>query len=279
VVDGRPAIAYHDHALLFDLKYVRATDATGSSWGTPVTVDSTGDVGRYASLAVVDGRPAIAYYAGDSNQDLKYVRADDATGSSWGTPVTADSTGDVGQYAALAVIAGRPAIAYFDASNWDLKYVRASDATGSSWGSPLTLDSAGNVGLDTSLALVDGRPAIAYYKFSPDNDLKYVRASDATGSSWGTPVTVDSTGDVGQYASLAVLYGRPAIAYYDASNDDLKYVRATDATGSSWGAPLTVDSHGDVGYHPSLAVVDGRPGIAYYDNSNDDLRYTTLRQE
>ena len=36
-------------------------------------------------------------------------------------------------------------------------------------------------------------------------------------------IVVDSTGDVGTYASLAVVDGRPAIAYYDNGNDDLRF--------------------------------------------------------
>jgi hypothetical protein len=278
VVDGRPAIAYYDGTNGY-LKYVRANDAAGSAWGTSITVDGSGSVGQYASLVVVTGRPAIAYYDSGSNDDLKYVRANDATGSSWGTPVTVDSGGDVGRYASLAVVDGRPAIAYYDgSSNFDLKYVRAADATGSTWPTPLTVDGAGWVGQYASLAVVDGRPAIAYYDADSNYDLKYVRASDTTGSSWGTPFTVDSTGWVGTHASLAVLNGRPAIAYYDNSDDDLKYVRASDSTGSSWGTPVAVDSAGNTGGYASLAAVGDRPAIAYYDFTNEDLRYAIARQ-
>jgi len=177
-------------------------------WNT--IVDNAESVGQYASLAVVDDRPAIAYR---DAAYLKYVRATDETGSSWGTPVTVDSFGNVGQYASLAMVDGHPAIAYYEGISDDVRYVRADDATGSSWASPVGVDSGGDVGRYASLAVVDGRPAIAYYDGSPNYDLKYVRATDETGSSWGTPVTVDSGGDVGWYASLAVVENRPAIAY------------------------------------------------------------------
>jgi hypothetical protein len=278
-VYGRPAIAYQDSDPNYDLKYVRASDATGSSWGSPVTVDSAGEVGWYASLAVVEKHPAIAYFDA-TNHDLKYVRATDFTGSSWGTPLTVDSAGTVGQYNSLAVVDGYPAIAYYDYTNDDLKYVRASDATGSSWATPLTVDSAGDVGRPASLAVVDGRPAIAYQDDDPNYDLKYVRANDATGSSWATPLTVVSAGYVLRHASLAVVENRPAVAYYGGHpNYDLNYVRATDATGSSWGTPLTVDSARIVGFYSSLAVVHGRPAIAYRDVTNDDLRFAIARQD
>jgi hypothetical protein len=272
VADGRPAIAYYESTNL-DLEYVRAEDVSGSSWGSPVTVDSAGDVGRYASLAVVDGNPAIAYYDGSTgNYDLKYVRATDAAGSTWGTPLTVDSNGSAGLYASLAVVDGQPAIAYWESGGLDLWYVRATDAAGSSWGTPVTVDSTGSVGWHASLAVVDGFPAIAYYDSGSNQDLKYVRATNAAGSSWGTPVTVDSGGDVGEYASLAEVDGRPAIAYYDHTNGHLKYVRASDASGSSWGTPLTTDSAAYVGIYDSLAVVDGRPAIAYREYNNGHLK-------
>jgi hypothetical protein len=270
VVDGRPAIAYYDNTN-GDLMYVRAEDVSGSSWGSPLIVASGYDVGRFASLAVVNGNPAIAYFD-DTNDDLKYVRATDAAGSTWGTPVTVDSNGAAGQYASLAVVDGNPAIAYWESGAADLWYVRATDAAGSSWGTPVTVDSTGSVGLYASLAVVSGYPAIAYYDYSPNYDLKYVRATNASGSSWGDSVTVDSGGDVGWYASLAVVDGRPAIAYFDNNNKDLKYVRADDASGSSWPTPLTADS-AHVGQYNSLAVVDGRPAIAYREYEHRALKY------
>jgi hypothetical protein len=113
----------------------------------------------------------------------------------WNAPVpaTVDSTDDVGEYTSLAVVDGNPAISYYDWDNGDLKYVRATTADGSSWGSPLIVagDGGADVGLYTSLAVVDGNPAISYYD-NGSGDLKYVRATDSPGSSWGRPVTLDS---------------------------------------------------------------------------------------
>ena len=317
VVNGNPAISYYDNTNK-DLIYVRASDTGGTSWGTPVTLDSTGDVGQFTSMAMVNGNPAISYYD-NTNKDLKYVRASDASGTGWATPVTLDSTGDVGQYTSLAFVHGSPAISYHDFTNKSLKYVRASNASGTSWGTPLTLDSSasvgqyasmavlssgnpaisyydntnrdlkwvtipftdiittldstGDVGQYTSQVVVNGNPAISYYDVT-NKDLKYVRASNVTGTSWATPVTVAGTGiDVGQYTSLAVVNGNPAISYYDATNHDLKYVRASDAGGTTWGTPVTVDSPGDVGQYTSLVVVNGNPAISYYDFTNKDLKY------
>lgn len=89
---------------------------------------------------------------------------------------------------------------------------------------------------------------------------------------WAT-VTVDAGGDVGQHASLAVINGNPAMAYYDTGSDDLLYVRANDLMGAAWGTPITVDAIDDVGQHASLATVNGNPAIAYYDATSGALKY------
>jgi LPXTG-site transpeptidase (sortase) family protein len=240
-------------------------------WNTPVTADNVGSVGQYISLAVINGNPAMSYFD-ETNQDLKYVRATDASGTSWGTPLTLDSAGVVGQNTFLSVVNGNSAISYLDYNNGDLKYVRATDADGTAWGTPLTVDAAGWVGPYACLVVVNGNPAISYLDVT-NQDVKYVRATDASGSAWGTPITVDSTGDVGLYISMALVNGSPAISYYDAGIGDLKYVRATDASGSAWGTPLTLDSAGDVGIFTSLAVVNGSPAISYFDDSNTSLKY------
>ena len=43
----------------------------------------------------------------------------------------------------------------------------------------------------------------SYYDVT-NGDLKYIRATDASGSTWGSPLTLDATYDVGQYASLCI---------------------------------------------------------------------------
>ncbi|MCC7477414.1 PKD domain-containing protein [bacterium] len=270
VINGNPAISYHD-ADNGDLRFVRAQDATGSSWAAPVTVDSAGVTGRFTSLAVVNGNPAISYYDVD-NADLRFVRANDADGISWGSPLTPDSTNNTGQYTSLAIINGNPAIAFYYPSFGDLRYVRASDASGTAWGTAVTVDGNGNTGLYASLSVVNSNPAIGYYN-SGNGDLHFARATDSDGASWATPVTVDSDGTTGQYCSLEVVNGNPALSYFDASNLDLRFVRAADGSGMTWGTPFTVDSNGDTGWYTSLAVINGQPAISYFDLGSAIVRY------
>jgi hypothetical protein len=252
----------------------------------PSIPDSIGNVGEHTSLAVIDGFPAICYRDA-TYTDLKFVRATNANGTSWGQPVVVDGT----QYAtpfssdcacgygtSLALVNGNPAISYYDATSGSLKFVRALDASGTDWGEIMTLSYTG-FGMDsefatadTSLAVINGNPAICFYN-SVNDDLMFIRSSDASGTFWDPPIIVDGTDSVGLFATMALINGNPAISYYDATNLDLKFVRASDASGTAWENPQTLDSTGSIGRYACLTVVNGNPAISYNDGTNGDLKF------
>lgn len=268
---GFPAIAYYS-ASTSGLKFVRATDTSGTAWGTPQLVEFADDVGQFASMVIANSHPGIAYYEA-THGALRFIISPDQLGDAWQPPIYLDTTGDVGQDTSMAIVNGNPAISYYDVTNANLKYVRSSESSGSAWvNAPVVIDSAGDVGQHTSLAIVNGNPAISYYDNTSDN-LKYLRANDVNGTTWGTPVIVDATGQVGEYTSLAVVNGNPAISYHDATNLELKFVRANDADGATWGAPVILDSVLSTGKSTSLAVVNGNPAVSYSHSSNSDLKY------
>lgn len=97
---------------------------------------------------------------------------------------------------------------------------------------------------------------------------------NARGQDWVPRGAADSAvANSGSHASMAVINGNPAIAYYDATNGDLKFVRAADPRGKTWLTPLTLASRGDVGLYPSLAIINGNPAVSYYDATNGTLCY------
>ncbi len=273
VVNGFPAIAYYDVTNV-RLMYVRATNANGTAWGAPVVVDDPPgaiNVGQYTSLVVINGNPAIAYYD-VSNGDLKYIRATDANGTTWGAPAILDATGNTGQFLSMAVVNGNPAISYYDVSNADLRYIRATDASGTAWAAAFSVSTVNNTGQYTSLSVINGFPAISFYNVT-DQDLQYVRATDATGAAWGVPLTLASTGNTGQFSSLTTVAGNPAISYQDVTNLDLKYIRATNANGTAWAPEKTPEATGSRGAYSNLIVAAGNPAIAYYDASGLNARF------
>ncbi len=282
-----------------------ANPAGAADFWDITVVDSEG--GAYTSLAILtSGHPAISYYSGYPNTDLKYAWYD---GSIWQTTMV-DSTGGVGQYTSLAILpSGHPAISYYSGyPNYDLKYAWYD---GSIW-QTTTIDSAGDVGRYSSLAILpSGQPAISYWD-STNNDLKYAWYD---GSTWQTSTVDNDLGQYGGYTSLVILpSGQPAISYYDNTNRDLKYAwydgsawqiatvdySSNDYTslavlpsghpaisytggydtleyawydGSTW-QTTTVDGPYVVRRSKSLAVLpSGHPAISYHDNTNRDLKY------
>jgi len=273
VIGGNPAVSYIDHTS-GSLKFIRALNSTGGTWGTGRTI---GDVGlnlMFTSLQVVGGNPAVSYTESSLGiGSLKFIRALDSTGGTWGAGQTIDDNGNVGQFTSLQVVGGNPAVSYYDATNADLKFIRALDSTGGRWGAGQTIDGTGGVqvGLYTSLQVVGGNPAISYMD-STNGDLKFIRSLDSMGGTWGEGQRIDTSPDVGLYTSLQVVGGNPAVSYYDSTNGDLMFIRALDSTGGTWGVGKRIDSSGDVGRYTSLQVVGGNPAISYYDDTNSSSR-------
>lgn len=278
-VDGRPAISYLDGNSGF-FKYVQALNPDGTRWSAPVTLGRATNVSQDSRLLVVNGNPAVLYYGnsndGSQNGILIYIRSLDADGTTWGSPQIIDSIPGTGKSPSFAVINGNPAATYCRGAY--LLFVRALDANGTNWGEPLSFENLSiyGSGKQSSLVVVNGNPAIAYMQSLPNNrwGLGFVRSLDQNGTTWGTRQILDDSSDqTGQYPSLAVIDGKPAISYFDYTNSDLKYTRALDADGAAWGTHVSLDHTGEVGSFDSLAEVGGHPAISYYDTTNGNLKY------
>ena len=182
---------------------------------------------------------------------------------SWTTQVV-DSNGDVGQYSSLVITGGgNPEIAYYNATGGDLKI---AGWTGSSWNLN-SLPFADDVGSYVSQT----RNSATTVKFvcmydATNHDLIYV-------NSVGDYGVVDSSGDVGQYSSIAVnpVTNTIAISYYNASSGDLEV--AVNASGSGW-IRKTVDSVGDVGLYTNIVFMGTNDSISvcYYNATNHALK-------
>ncbi len=268
-----PHISYYE-ANSRDLRYAWRTS---SGWMTE-TVASV--VGAYSSLALEPAppyTPHIAYYDVNGNALIHAW----LSGTTWYSEVVESRAAYVAGYISLAlapVSPYTPHISYQDGSSgfYDLKHA---------WWTPTgwlseTVDSQGSIGEHTSIALKPVSPFtphISYY------DATGLGVMDNLKHAWWTPSgwlseTVDVTGDVGKYSSLALEPTppyTPHVAYFDDTNDGLRHAWRTP---TGW-LTETVDAAGDVGEYSSLAlepIPPYAPHIAYFDGTANDLKHAWL---
>jgi PKD repeat protein len=273
IIGGRPAMVWK-RGSTNDVVYSRANDATGATWGAPVIVAASGNVGNYSDLVEANGRPAVTYV--DGNSDLFYLRAEDATGSAWvqSNAITLDSGS---AYAAsLAIIGGNPAVAYGESTLNGIKFRRATNSSGTAWAAATTVNSGGtNGGSDCSLAEVNGMPAVAYFFWTANAGVAYRQATNVAGTAWGGQINISTDPVVNNSAispSLAVVNGNPAISFKLRSDNSLRFIRASDANGGAWGGIVAVATGGNFANANMLAYINGLPYIAFHDETNDTLR-------
>jgi len=309
LINGKPAFAFKGGDA--DLLYAYTSASNGLSGWSTLTVDSAGDQGTTASLAEVDGCPAIGYID-FSNFFLKYALSTASDGSGgWGTQTIA--TGNW-QRSSLAVVNGFPALA--GCSSGIAYYFRSTTADGSSgWASPVAASAMANVDLldlngkpslagwgpaflnyayststngasgswtlihpsfmnandVVSLADLNGSPAIAFNHNSAVNFAWTTTANGASG--WSSLPVPTSCG--GGSPALAVIGGKPAIVH--GGSGALRYSYSTTSDGSSGWVTTTVVSGAGFFNGDLVELGDGSPGIAYSNSSSNQLRFITLQ--
>lgn len=292
VVNGRPALAWQAYQYIGDMEqygslyFMRALDEDGTAWGESVLVDGgMGDShGTSPQLAIVNGRPAISYNNETvdlQSKGLMYVRALDSDGAAWDTPVEVKGpvSGGYGRHdAPLAVIAGRPAIAYRFGGPTQIGYIRASDENGTAWGVSTTIGGATPVGWNIHLQEYAGLPALVYD--TADRDFTQWRvASNADGSAWGAPVVVHTSsaldGDPGSTPlGFVILDGLPVVLVNQYNVHSRVLCRADDTLGSAWAAPEHVTFALRSSDSSTLQMMAGHPAFVFVNGGQ--LNYSRL---
>jgi len=283
VVDDTPPVAFHsfDSPGTYTARLtVTANGLTGTTtqsitvndpgtWHVQ-TLDSADDSGKFCSLAVLQGNPAVAYRRqSGANAYLDLAVASDPSGG--GLWTIQDLPGTSPMWISLAQVNNAPAVACYETGPAApiLTYTRFDD-TLPGWTTPVKVDmTAPDAGNFCSLMVYNGFPRIAYCNRDPGGlgSLMFITASDANGAAWpATAMTVDGGApmDIGEYASMAAIGGLILISYYEPSSHWLHFAIANDATPTSFTTNTLVLGPNDCGQHSSLALVDGRPVIAFY---------------
>lgn len=171
---------------LDDLIGIKCTNETCTT-STGTTLDSNGNVGKYADAVLNNaGNPVISYYD-ETNANLKVIVCPNSacTGA---TPVTLESAGNVGSHASIAIsVDGTPIISYMELlsgtinapTSSNLKVMKCGNTACTSGNVSTEVDS-GAVGMFSDIEIAsDGFPVITYYD-NQSNDLKYVKCNTNT---------------------------------------------------------------------------------------------------
>lgn len=305
------AIDAVDDALVDGTQAV-AISGTAVVWSKE-TVDSTGDVGAWASLAMDSANQPRIAYEDRATRDLKYAAY---SGGEWSLQTVDGSTDIVGQNASLSIDSqDRPHIAYQNFSNTTLRYAYYN---GTAW----QLETADtNSYLQFSLAVNDeNRPLISAFNHNTFDlnlaergvtDWSVTTLSESKQSGYHTSLALDAAGnpwiscfnvtdsqlmlakrisgvwefeavDSGssfRFTSLELdSLGRPHVSYYDVTLGNIKYAYYD---GSSW-QRTTIESVGTLDAYTSLELDSAdRPSIGYRNSGGvkfatfDGDRWTT----
>jgi hypothetical protein len=276
--DPTAYISYYD-ATNQNLKFVRSSNFT--SW-SPQTLDSTGDVGKYSSIDVIDTtldfdtRVYISYYD-TTNGNLKFITSD-TKGNSWDAAIAIDSTGDVGQYTSLDTglhtdgSTEKIGISYYDVTNGNLKFAYSTNY-GSSFSSVTTIDSsADNVGQYSSLGFYNSKAYVAYYD-ATNGDVKLARyrLNIKTGLYAWSNSTILTTNISGDHLSLFIDSDEQLhLAYRQRTSpvvtSDLYYATSGNY-GTIWTEHLVIDggaSTNSVGVYNDICTDGDRVYIATF---------------
>lgn len=251
--------------------------------GVSRVIDSTGDVGRFTSIALDDnGYPVIAYQD-LTHRDLKLIRCADkhcADTEAMDIKVLV-SEGLVGLYNSLQLDSqGRPVISFYDATVGTLKVLRCDQPVCDQFSIAVPDSTDDIVGSHSSLILdADDHPVISYYDAS-NGDLKFIRCDDPAcrGDEAANILTLDSTGDVGLYSSVILNKQNLPVISYHSAEDGLKLLFCKNPVCQSDDAhivnPLIVNPLEDAsGWFGSVVLGEsGNPIVSFYDIDSGDLR-------
>jgi len=268
-----PIISYYN-ATQTKLKVMHCFEKNCAFFNSIVTPDVASNVGKYTSIALdTHGNPVVSYYD-QAGHALKVLHCGNSSCSTGNTIATPDSVDDVGQYTSVTVDSGnKPVVSYYDVTKGILKVLHCGNAACTQANSIATPDITSSNGVQSSIKLnAAGQPIIAYFDFT-HKSLKMLTCGNANCTSGNTITTVDASGDVGRYPSMAISNGNPLVSYLDLLNGNLKILHCGNAKCTAGNTTISIAGVGGVtGYFSSLMLDNTNlPVVSFYNLTNHDL--------
>ena len=236
---------------------------TGSNWSI-VSVDTPGNVVSQSSIAIDSNDAIHISYSDGTNGRLKYATCSSGcTAEGNWSKVWVDTASNVGSWNSIAIDSNDVVhISYHDTTNHDLKYATCSSSclVHQNYWDKVYVDSVGDVGEYSSIAIDSNDVVHISYHDTTNRDLKYATCSSSctTANNWNN-VSVDETGDVGRYGSIAIdSNGVVHISYYDLSDEDLKSI-VLDSSSNVYGYSISPDLPAGLSLNAFTGEISGTP--------------------
>jgi len=228
--DGFGLVAYKDldGSSGGDLAVVHCQNTACTSFGPETGIDTTGEAGEDASVAIgADGFGLIAY-RDVTNSDLKVAHCANTACSSATNTTLVDPASGLDPSIAIGGD-GLGLISYeSNASGNELSVAHCSNTNCSS-STATVVDTAGSVGRHSSLTIgADGFGLVSYQDLT-NSDLKVAHCSNVVCNA-ATAATLDSTGSLADDTAITIgTDGLGAVAYRDGSpNADIKLAHCSN---------------------------------------------------
>jgi len=260
-INGGVGISYYEGGTDMNLKFAFNANPDGSGTWLHRVVDTEGDTGWITSLAEVQGRPAIGFFSENVSVNYKFAICDAGDGQGdWTVASVADvQSGLFAEGRVLSILAGRPAVAFYNWNTGELQFSINTSPDGTGTWTSSTVNS-GRIILFVSMGVVNGLPAIAYRDFDAGG-LHFAINTESDGSgAWSNYEVVP--GISAWHTSVIDVGGFPAVAFTDFDAGQVGFAINDQPNGSgNW--TITVVDSGDQPAYTSAALIGGHPAIAY----------------
>ena len=241
-------------------------DLLNPGW-TSTSVDSTGDVGTYARIALdASDVPHVVYFDA-TNEDLKHAWND---GAGWTTETVA-TTGCVGTWPSLAFDASGDAwVSYLDCTSNALMV--ATDASGAWMSTTVDTGDVRDGTTDIAVSPTTDVPTVCYH--SENSDTQQV--AWYSGGAWSTFIVDNPVDTTGLSCNIAFDSTGEANIFY--VNDAADQVELAQGLGTSWTkSTLTEDYVLESTFGHLCATIDDDDvtHLGFYDNDGFNLVYGT----
>jgi len=228
--DGLPVLSYKGGS---NLVFIHCTTKNCSARSSSnLDTDITGTNHMDMKIGKSDGFPLIVYDG--TNFDLTVIHCTSVNCSASESNVFLSPERIFPASVSLAIgTDGFPVMVYTKDVGIELKVVHCTSVNCSTRDTSLVLDNIANLFADELSITIgtDNFPVIAYADIGLfSKDLKFIHCTKIDCSSNDSPITIDTTGQVGEEPSVAIgVDDFPVISYRDTTNLDLKVAHCSDS--------------------------------------------------